>query len=189
MVVGGTCTVAISPAPLPPPSTVAATTNMPPTASLLTTFHNNSTPSSSSSSSSVTSASSVAFSSNIASVCSPCPPSSCRSRLQQGWRKSSSSRGRVCSLRGFGGRRFLLLGGGGGGGGGRMDSLMPHLMDTAPFRGVCQAPSHVRAAREVMVPMAFFGYGKAKLPEVVQVGFIHHNSICPFSDPSFPRHS
>jgi len=51
-----------------------------------------------------------------------------------------------------------------------MDSLMPHLMDTAPFRGVCQAPSHVRAAREVMVPMAFFGYGKAKLPEVVQAG-------------------
>lgn len=70
-----------------------------------------------------------------------------------------------------------------------MDSLMPHLMDTAPFRGVCQAPSHVRAARDVMVPMAFFGYGKAKLPEVVQVGFIHHNFICPFSDPSFPRHS
>ena len=86
-------------------------------------------------------------------------------------------------MRGFGGRRFLLLGGGGGG----MDSLMPHLMDTAPFRGVCQAPSHVRAAREVMVPMAFFGYGKAKLPEVVQVGFIHHNfHLSIFAPPRSP---
>lgn len=44
-------------------------------------------------------------------------------------------------------------------------------MDTAPFRGVCQAPSfRVRDARDASVPMAFFGFGKNKLPEIVQAG-------------------
>lgn len=59
----------------------------------------------------------------------------------------------------------------------KMDLLMPHMIDTAPFRGVCQAPSHAQVARELVVPMSFFGYGKAKLPEVVQVG---HSQNCSF---------
>lgn len=63
----------------------------------------------------------------------------------------------------FGPRRVLR--------GDGMDCAMPHLMDTAPFRGVCQAPSRVRDARDLSVPMAFFGFGKSRLPEVVQVGF------------------
>lgn len=56
----------------------------------------------------------------------------------------------------------------------QMDFAMPHLMDTAPFRGVCQAPSRMRDARDTSVPMAFFGFGKSKLPDVVQVP---HNSL------------
>lgn len=50
-----------------------------------------------------------------------------------------------------------------------MDCAMPHLMDTAPFRGVCQAPSW-RVRDTSVVPMAFFGFGKNKLPDVVQAG-------------------
>ncbi|KAG0562342.1 hypothetical protein KC19_9G138800 [Ceratodon purpureus] len=63
----------------------------------------------------------------------------------------------------FGGGRLLR-------GGDAMDCAMPHLMDTAPFRGVCQAPSRMREARDFSVPMAFFGFGKSKLPDVVQAG-------------------
>ena len=59
--------------------------------------------------------------------------------------------------------------------GDEMDCAMPHLMDTAPFRGVCQAPSRVRDARDLIVPLAFFGFGKSKLPEVVQVGGLSPN--------------
>lgn len=51
-----------------------------------------------------------------------------------------------------------------------MDFAMSHLMDPAPFRGVCHAPSRVRDARDSTVPMAFFGFGKKQLPDVVQAG-------------------
>lgn len=51
-----------------------------------------------------------------------------------------------------------------------MDCAMLHLMDTAPFRGVSQAPSRVRDAGDSMVPMAFFRFGKSNLPDVVQAG-------------------
>jgi hypothetical protein len=60
--------------------------------------------------------------------------------------------------------------------GSRMDLRMPHLVDTAPFCSVVQAPSspsshgHANTVHHpVTVPMSFFGYGKAKVPDVVQV--------------------
>lgn len=58
-----------------------------------------------------------------------------------------------------------------------MDFAMSHLMDPAPFRGVCHAPSRVRDARDSTVPMAFFGFGKKQLPDVVQVGSHAHPTI------------
>jgi hypothetical protein len=63
--------------------------------------------------------------------------------------------------------------------GDEMDCAMPHLMDTVPFRGVCQAPSRGRDPRDLTVPMAFCGFGKSKLPEVVQVGglVVAHSSL------------
>jgi hypothetical protein len=55
-----------------------------------------------------------------------------------------------------------------------MDLQMPHLVDIAPFCSVVQAPfspsSHGHANtvhHHVTVPMSFFGYGKAKVPDVV----------------------
>jgi hypothetical protein len=73
------------------------------------------------------------------------------------------------------GTRRLLCGRGD-----EMDCAMPHLMDTAPFRGVCQAPSRGRDPRDLTVPMAFFGFGKSKLPEVVQVGILLRRSCVEF---------
>ncbi|KAH8969907.1 hypothetical protein BDL97_02G058400 [Sphagnum fallax] len=61
--------------------------------------------------------------------------------------------------------------------GSKMDLRMPHLVDTAPFCSVVQAPSspsshgHANTVHHpVTVPMSFFGYGKAKVPDVVQAG-------------------
>lgn len=60
--------------------------------------------------------------------------------------------------------------------GSKMDLRMPHLVDIAPFCSVVQAPSspsshgHANTVHHpVTVPMSFFGYGKAKVPDVVQV--------------------
>jgi len=57
-----------------------------------------------------------------------------------------------------------------------MDLQMPHLVDIAPFCSVVQAPSspsshgHANTVHHlVIVPMSFFGYGKAKVRDVVQV--------------------
>ncbi len=57
-----------------------------------------------------------------------------------------------------------------------MDLRMLHLVDIAPFCSVVQAPSspsshgHANTVHHpVTVPMSFFGYGKAKVPDVVQV--------------------